>query len=150
MIRTILRLIPLLFLIASCILLLQESPLLTLPLSEGADIPGGTVIAWLFLITLPLSILLGIRYIRKPTSKVYRFYRRAFSLYTLLGLGWGIISYLLSGNWSYIFSSKEVFKGSEAAFNMFMAYTAFVFLASLLTFIIFLVHHFFIKLKQKA
>jgi hypothetical protein len=149
MIRTILRLLPLLILIATCILLLQESPLLTLPLLEGSDIPGGTIIAWLFLITLPLSILLGIRYIRKPTSVVYRFYRRAFSLYTILGLGWGILTYLLSGNWSYTFSSEMIFKGSEAAFNMFLAYTVFTVLLSVLTFIIFLIHHLIIKLKQK-
>ena len=149
MIRSIFRVLPLLILVTSFIILLQGSPILILPVFEGSDIPGGTVIAWLGLITLPLSILVGVRYIRKPISVVYRFYKRAFFIYTMLGLCWGLFAYLLSGNWAFTFSSEQAFKGSDAAFNMFLAYTVFTVILSLFTFVIFLIHHLIIKLKKK-
>jgi len=149
MIRKTLRILPLLILIGSGILLLEGSPLLGRPLVAGSEIPLGTLIAWLCLSTLPLSMVAGIRYIRKPISAVYRFYKRAFSLFILLGLAWGLFSNFLAGNWNFVFSGEEAFRGSETAFTVFVAYTAFIVLGSLLTFIIFLIHHLSITLKQK-
>jgi hypothetical protein len=149
MIRSFLRILPLFLLLASGILLLKGSPLLTQPLSEGLAIPLGTLIAWLGMSMLPLSILLGIRYIRKPISLVYRKYNRLFRFLTVLGAAWGLVSFLLAGNWSLTFSSNEGFQGSDAAFDLFIGYTAFVSILSLLSFIIFLIHHLIITLKQK-
>jgi hypothetical protein len=149
MIRSILRMVPLLLLVFSLILILMESPLLTQPVAEGSQLPAGSLIAWLCLSMFPLSILVGIRYIRKPISVVYRFYNRAFILYTILGMGWGLLAYLLAGNWSFTFSSDGVFRGSDAAFDIFLAYTAFIVSFSLLTFIIFLVHRLIIHLKKQ-
>ncbi len=149
MIRTWLRILPLLLLIGSCILLLEGLPILTEPVIVGIGLPFGTLIAWVGITMFPLSILMGIRFIRQPTSQVYRFYKRVFFVFTLLGVAWGGISYLLSGNWTYTFSDDETFRGSERAFNIFLIYTAVVISITLLTFVIFGLHHFIINQKRK-
>jgi len=149
MIRIWLRILPLLLLIGSCILLLEGLPILTEPVIEGIGLPFGTLITWVGISMFPLSIVIGIRFIRKPTSQVYRFYHRAFFVFTMLGVAWGGISYLLSGNWTYTFSNDEGFRGSEQAFDIFLIYTAFVISISLLTFVIFGIHHLIIYQKHK-
>lgn len=149
MIRTWLRILPLLLLIGSCILLLEGSPILTEPVIEGIGLPFGTLITWVGISMFPLSIVIGIRFIRKPTSQVYRFYKRVFFVFTLLGVAWGGISYLLAGNWTYTFSNDEGFRGSEQAFDIFLVYTVFVISITLLTFVIFGLHHLIINQKRK-
>jgi len=149
MIRTWLRILPLLLLIGSGILLLEGLPILTEPIIEGLGLPFGTLIAWVGISMFPFSILIGIRIIRKPTSQVYRFYKRAFFVFTTLGVAWGGISYLLAGNWNYTFSNAESFGGSERAFNIFLIYTSFVISITLLTFVILGIHHLIINQKHK-
>ena len=149
MIRTWLRILPLLLLIGSCILLLEGSPILTEPVIEGIGLPFGTLIAWVGITMFPFSILIGIRFIRKPTSQVYRFYKRVFFVFTLFGVAWGGISYLLAGNWTYTFSNDKGFRGSEQAFDIFLVYTAFIISITLLTFVIFGLHHLITNQKRK-
>ena len=149
MIRTWLRILPLLLLIGSGILLLEGLPILTEPVIEGMGLPFGTLIVWVGISMFPCSILIGIRLIRNPTSQVYRFYKRAFFVFTLLGVAWGGVSYLLTGNWTYTFSNGESFRGSERAFNIFLIYTSFVISITLLTFVIFGIHHLIINQKHK-
>ncbi len=149
MIRTWLRILPLLLLIGSGILMLEGSPFLNEPLYKGSEFPIGTLVAWIGVIMLPLSILIGIRIIRKPISRVYRFYHRVFLSLSLLSISWGLVSYLLAGNWAYTFSSNSGFKGSEQAFTVFLYYTSILFSLTLLFLIIFGIHHLIIKNKKK-
>ena len=149
MIRTWLRILPLLLLIGSCILLLEGLPILKEQVIEGIGLPFGTLIAWVGITMVPFSIIIGIRLIRKPTSQVYRFYKWVFFVFTLLGVAWGGITYLLAGNWTYTFSNEEGFRGSEQAFLIFLIYTAFVISITLLTFVIFGLHHLIINQKRK-
>ncbi len=149
MIRTWLRILPLLLLIGSGILMLEGSPFLNEPLYKGSEFPIGTLVAWVGVIMLPLSILTGIRIIRKPISHVYRFYHRVFLSLSLLSISWGLVSYLLAGNWAYTFSSNSGFKGSEQAFTVFLYYTSILFSLTLLFLIIFGIHHLIIKNKKK-
>jgi hypothetical protein len=149
MIRTWLRILPLLLLIGSCIMLLEGLPILTEPVIEGIGLPFGTLIAWVGISMFPFSILTGIRFIRKPTSQVYRYYKGVFFVFTLLGAAWGGISYFLAGNWTYTFSKDGGFRGSEQAFDIFLIYTAFVISITLLTFVIFGLHHLIINQKRK-
>lgn len=139
--------VPLLMLVFSLIFLLMGSPLLTQPVAEGSQLPAGNLLAWLCLSMFPLSILVSFRYIRKPISVLYRFYNRAFFIYTILGVLWGLIAYLLAGNWSFSFDSEGAFRGSETAFRIFLAYTALIVCFSLLTFMMFLLHRLIIHLK---
>jgi len=149
MIRTWLRLLPLLLLIGSSILLLEGRPILTEPVIKGSALPFGTLIAWVGIIMLPLSIVVGIRIIRKPISPVYRFYHRAFLLITLLASFWGLLSYLLSGNWTFSFSNTDSFEGSEQAFSVFRYYTAIIISLTIFLLIVFGTHHLIIKMKKK-
>ncbi len=130
-------------------MLLEGLPFLTEPVTEGYGLPFGTLIAWVGITMFPLSILMGIRFIRNPTSEVYHFYKRVFFVFTLLGVAWGGISYLLAGNWTYTFSNDETFRGSERAFNIFLIYTAVLISMTLLTFLIFGIHHLIINQKRK-
>ena len=149
MIRSLLRMLPSLLLLFGLVLLLSGSHLLALPVIEGSPLPVGNLAAWLCLSMFPLSVLVGIRLIRKPVSRVYRFYRQAFVIYALLGMIWGLLCYLLAGNWAFAFSDHGLFRGSDTAFKIFVSYTAITGGLSLLTFIIFLIHHSFIHLKRK-
>lgn len=149
MIRTWLRILPLLLLIGSGILMLEGLPVLTEPLFKGSGLLFGTFVAWVGMIMLPFSILIGIRIIRKPVSRVYRFYNLVFRLLSLLAIPWGLISYLLTGNWALSFSNSSGFKGSEQAFTIFLYYTGIITSLTLLFLIIFGIHHLIIKNKQK-
>jgi hypothetical protein len=149
MIRIWLRILPLLLLIGSGILMLEGLPLLTEPLFKGSELLFGTLVAWVGIIMLPFSILIGIRIIRKPISIVYRFYHRVFLLLSLLSMTWGLVSYLLAGNWVYTFSNSSGFKGSEQAFTVFLYFTAILISLTLLFLIIFGIHHLIIKNKKK-
>jgi len=141
--------LPLLLLIGSGILLLEASPVLTKPLVKGFGLPFGTLVAWVGITMVPLSILSGIRLIRKPISRAYRFYNQVFRILTLLSSFWGLVSYLLAGNWAYTFTESVRFRGSEKAFSVFIYYTAIIISLSLLFFIIFGIHHFIIQTKKK-
>ena len=149
MIRTWLSILPLLLLIGSCILLLEGLPILTEPVIKGFRLLFETFVAWVGITMLPFSILIGIRLIHKPISLVYRFYHRAYWMLTLLASLWGLVSYLLAGNWAYTFSNSDGFRGSEQAFSVFIYYTALVISLTLLLLIIFGIHHLIIQKKKK-
>ncbi len=149
MIRTWLRILPLLLLIGSAILLLEGLPLLNEPLFNGSELRFGALVVWVGIIMLPFSILIGIRIIRKPISSAYRFYHRVFLLLSLLSISWGLVSYLLAGNWAYTFVNSGGLKGSEQAFTVFIYFTGILISLTLLFLIIFGIHHLIIKNKKK-
>jgi len=149
MIRTWLRILPLLLLIGSGILMLEGLPLLTNPLYKGSELLLGTLVAWVGIIMVPFSILIGIRIIRKPISSAHRFYHRVFLLLSLISLTWGLVSYLLAGNWAYTFVNSGGFKGSEKAFAVFLYFTAILISLTLLFLVIFGIHYLIIKNKKK-
>lgn len=147
--RTWLRILPLLLLIGSGILMLEGLPILNEPLLKDSGFPFGTLVSWVGIVMLPFSILMGIRLIRKPTSGAYRFYNRFFWLLSMLSVPWGLVSYLLAGNWAFTFSKSTGFKGSEQAFTVFLYFTAILISLSLLFLIIFGIHHLIIYQKHK-
>ncbi len=149
MIRTWLRILPLLLLIGSAILLLEGLPLLNEPLFNGSELRFGALVVWVGIIMLPFSILIGIRIIRKPISTAYRFYHWVFLLLSLLSLSWGLVSYLLAGNWAYTFVNSGGVKGNEQAYTVFLYFTAILISLTLLFLIIFGIHHLIIKNKKK-
>ena len=149
MIRTWLRLLPLLLLIACSILLLEGLPILNDPVLKGSGLPFELLITWVGIIMLPLSIVVGIRILRKPISPVYRFYHRAFLLLALSASFWGLLSNLLAGNWAFTFSNTDRFEGSEQAFLVFRYYTAIIISLTIFLLIVFGTHHLIIKMKKK-
>lgn len=149
MIRIWIRILPLLLLIGSGILILEGLALLNEPLFKGSELLFGTLVVWVGIIMVPFSILIGIRIIRKPISAAYRFYYRVFLLLSLLSICWGLVSYMLAGNWAYVFINSGGFKGSEKTLTVFLYFSAILISLTLLFLVIFGIHHLIIKNRKK-
>lgn len=147
--RRLFRLLPILLFLACLLLIATGSPILEKPVRNELEIPFGTLISWVCIAMLPLSIIMSIRLIRKPTSKAYRFYKRVFIFLFLLSAAWGLISYYLAGNWSFTYSNTGVFRGSEKAFQIIVTYTFTLISLTLLFLVIFGIHHLIISKKHK-
>lgn len=147
--RRLFRLLPILLFLACLLLIATGSPILEKPVRNELEIPFGTLISWVCIAMLPLSIIMSIRLIRKPTSKAYRFYKRVFICLFLLSAAWGLISYYLAGNWSFTYSNTGVFRGSEKAFQIIVTYTFTLISLTLLFLVIFGIHHLIISKKHK-
>lgn len=101
------------------ILLVTGSPLLTQPLPGNDAFPWGTIITWIGMFCLPLSIYWGVEPLRSPQRKPYHLLAYALKILIILGLFWAPLSYLLAGNWSFSFSEKETFQGGQSAIQWF-------------------------------
>lgn len=101
---------------------------LSFPLLERPFFPLGNLAAWLLLFLFPFILLLGFRRheLHKQASYWLRFIDSLLVLGATLGMSWGILSRLLSGNWSY------VFKNAPAAFDVWIGYTAMAGMLSLI------------------
>lgn len=147
--RRLFRLLPLFLFLACLLLILTGSPILLKPLMNDLDFPIGTLISWVGIAMLPLSIIMGVRLIRKPTSLAYRFYKRVYIFFFLLSAAWGLISYYLVGNWAFTYSDTGVFRGSEKAFQLIVTFTFTLISLNLLLLLIFGIHHFIISKRHK-
>ena len=101
------------------ILLITGSSLLTMALGSNKSIPFGTLITWVGMISLPLTIYWGIKELRKPSGKLNKILSRFLKIIIILGILWVPISYLLSGNLSFSFSEIETFQGGQTAMKWF-------------------------------
>ena len=100
-------------------LLVTGSSLLTMALNSDKTIPFGTIITWIGMISLPLTIYWGIKELRKPSSKLNRILSGLLKTIIVLGILWVPISYLLAGNLSFSFTEKETFQGGQDAMRWF-------------------------------
>ena len=101
------------------ILLAAGSSLLTIALDKDESIPVGTLMTWMGMISLPLTIYWGIKELRKPSRELNRILSRFIKIIIILGILWVPISYLLAGNLSFSFSEKETFQGGQDAMKWF-------------------------------
>jgi hypothetical protein len=143
----VVRIIPLLILTTCLILLASGSPLLVKPIVAGSEFPFGSLIAWLGISSLPLSLLFGIHSLGEPPSRGYKVINLMLKGLTLLGLVWGLVSYLLAGNWSFSFGGSEKFQGSHEAFAVFTFYTAILVSLSLLIILVVGIHQLILRTK---
>jgi hypothetical protein len=101
------------------ILLVTGSSLLNIALNSDETVPFGTLITWIGMISLPLTIYWGIKELRKPTNKLNRILSGFLKVIIVLGILWVPISFLLAGNLSFSFSEKETFQGGQDAMRWF-------------------------------
>ncbi|MDC6405967.1 MULTISPECIES: hypothetical protein [Maribacter] len=101
------------------ILLVTGSPLLTIALDKNNEIPLGTLITWIVMISLPFTIYWGFKDLREPSSKFNGILSRFLKIILLLGILWVPISYVLAGNLSFTFSEKTAFQGGQLAMRWF-------------------------------
>ena len=133
--------------LATIILLVTGSSLLTMALDSHKTIPFGTLITWAGMISLPLTIYWGVKELRKPSRKVNRILSGFLKIIIVLGILWVPISYLLAGNLSFSFSEKETFQGGQAAMQWFWRLSYGIGLGAILTLIIYWISLLFIKKK---
>lgn len=82
------------------------------------DMPAGTLIAWVGLVTLPAAALLA------RLQCLGRVGNRAMQVVLILAGAWGFVCYGLADNWSFNFgSAADGFRGSEAAGRLFWWYS---------------------------
>lgn len=141
------RIFPLLIFGACMILLVSGSSILVKPIVADSGFPYGTLVTWVGICFLPLSLLSGIKSLREPLTTAYKVYNLILKGLTFLGVVWGIISFLLAGNWSFSFGGAEKFQGSQQAFSVFTFYTAFLVSLSLLILLIHGIHQLILRTK---
>lgn len=111
--------ITLVFLIAGIILLLLIFLLKAewLTIDIGPNLPAGTLISWLLVAAYAAAALLLFN--RKTGDRVKHFLALTLKINLALAAVWGIVSFLLSGNWAFNFNS-------EIWFTIWICYTVFV------------------------
>ncbi|MUP41969.1 hypothetical protein [Christiangramia aestuarii] len=110
----------LLIFLVSATLLISGSSILVVSL---LDVPAGTPITWLGLISLASMVYLGIRAIRHPETGIYKILNWILKLNILLAILWVPICYFLAGNLSFNFSEKATFQGGQLAMRIFWIFT---------------------------
>lgn len=133
--RKIYTVIVFLMLGISALLLVNGSGILGKPLARGSGFPLGTIITWIGLIALPSSVYFGIDKSGLYNSSFRNFLVKVNIAIIFMAFLWGPISYFLAGNWAYVFSPGNGFRGSSEASQYFWAYTTIIVFVSLLLFI---------------
>ncbi len=100
-------------------LLVTGSSLLTMALDKGNSIPAGTLITWVGMISLPLTVYWGISDLRHPVKALHRILAVILKVIVVLGILWVPISYLLAGNLSFSFTERTEFQGGQLAMRIF-------------------------------
>ena len=105
--------------LASLWLLVTGSPLLLLTVSERMGLPLGTPVTWMGMVALVLMVRFGFAGLRSPVSRADRVYRSLWRLSLALALLWPLAGYGLAGNWAFMFSAGEGFRGGQVAMRLF-------------------------------
>lgn len=103
----------------SLVLLVTGSPILTIGIGANNEVPLGTFITWVGLISLPATIFFGSKELRKPNTKWNKVLAFSLKIFLILALLWIPISFLLAGNLSFSFSERETFRGGQLAMKLF-------------------------------
>ncbi|AXG71333.1 hypothetical protein KORDIASMS9_03590 [Kordia sp. SMS9] len=109
--------------LGSLLLLVTGSSILTTALDSTNSVPLGTFITWIGLFSLPMTLFLGAREMRKPSRRIYKILSVILKTITVLAILWVPISYLLAGNISFTFTEKEEFQGGQEAMRLFWRFT---------------------------
>lgn len=121
--RTVYFLISLLVFLLALGLLITGSSFLVQPLFPGASIPVGTVSTWLGLIALALLFIYGNSKLKAAKNNIEKTIRSGFKTCLFLAISWGIVSFLLAGNWQFNFKTSTDFVGSSKAYEVFRYFT---------------------------
>lgn len=128
-------LLPLLFVFNLYILFFQAE-WLGIAILENPPLPLGTIVSWISIFILPLFI-----YQVLPLKKETGFEKRAktfLKVIVISAAAWGIISWLLSGNWTFNFANKTYFM-------IWILYSALIIFSTLTVFFISVLRKLFLK-----
>lgn len=133
--RVLLFTVSITIVITALCLLLSGSSVLLLNLASESNIPLGTFVTWAGITSFPLAVLSGNGNIYRAKLGIIRLLNNVLTVCVFLGAAWGIVGFLLAGNWGFNFSERESFIGSSSAYVYFWSYTAAVVGVSLFAFI---------------
>jgi len=109
----------LLIVLIALTLLATGSKILLIPVLTEPPFPLGNLITWAGFIALPSTILFSSESIFKPFNPSGFVIHKALKVLVVVGFGWGIIAYFLSGNWTNTFGKSDGFQGSVQASQIF-------------------------------
>lgn len=132
------------------LLLVTGSSLLNVALDDEKSIPLGTLITWIGMISLPLTVYWGIKELRKPSNQQNRVLSGFLKIIIVLGFLWVPLSYLLAGNLSFSFSEKESFQGGQVAMKWFWYLSYGIGIGAILTLLIYWISLLFKKDRTAA
>jgi len=125
-----------LVLITCLYLVITGSPVLNMPVFKATSFPAGTIVSWIGLIALAVTIYFIFSKIPDSFIAGGRILRFAFQCFIVLAALWGFIGFFLADNWSFTFGNKSEFRGSIEASEVFMYFTALLVLLPVLLIII--------------
>ena len=105
------------------LLLVTGSDILTISMNDKNTLPLGTLITWVGIISLPVSIYWGSQEFRKPTNLFYKCLSVILLIFFVLAILWVPICYWLAGNFSFTFTEKETFRGGQLAMKWFWRFS---------------------------
>lgn len=111
-------------LVSSIFLIVTGSPILNIPVNKESTFPSGTLVSWIGLIALTVTIYFGFNKILRSNNSSHRIFRFAFISIIILASLWGLIGFLLANNWAFTFQNHDEFRGSIEASRYFWIYTA--------------------------
>lgn len=124
--RKLILILSILIFSSSLILLVSGSWLLVHPLFFAKNIPVGTITTWAGIIAMPCIIFYAIKGFHPPSGEFMKVFRSINLIIIFIAACWGIVSYFLSGNWSFNFNGlAEGFIGSDRAYLIFQQFTIF-------------------------
>ncbi len=104
-------------------LLFIGSDILLYPLLEKPYLPFGHILTALGYVALPCIFFFGRKRFYQPVSKRDRVFSWLFKFLIVLSALWIPISYFLAGNLSNSFGNSDSFRGSQAAGEVFWAFS---------------------------
>ena len=141
--------IPIIILVSSLFLVVTGSPILNKPFIKDSTLPLGTLISWIGIIALTLTIYCIFNKIHSYNSKNHKILRYVFKGIISLASIWGFIGFLFANNWAFTFQNHDKFRGSIYASLFFWIYTATLVLFPILLIIILLLFSMAKKLMKR-
>lgn len=145
--RTLIFMSSLIVFISTFYLLFIGSNVLTKPLIVAIDMPAGTVISWLGIISFQIINYLILN--KKSKIKAINFYKIILKGGLLLAFFWGFTGRLLAGNWAFNFSNENVIVGSEKAASIFWSFSFLLFIFPITVIIVYALHSLILFVKKK-
>jgi hypothetical protein len=116
--------ISLLILITCLFLIVKGSAVLNMPVIKGTAFPVGTIVSWIGLIALAVTLFSIFNKICNSLGPGARILRYVYLGFTILAALWGFIGFFLAGNWAFTFHNHDDIRGSIEASEVFMYFTA--------------------------
>jgi len=95
------------FLIVTCVILFVKPECLLIPVFDNSSFPLGTIFSWLALILFSMVMCLFVS--SKVDNPLERYVKTLVQLCLVMALFWGVVSFLLSGNWAFNFKNATNF-----------------------------------------